>query len=58
MIGKSFQVYLEDNFYDSMVGKVVFETDKTYLIEFKLNNFLGGPHRVMFFKDQVVQYSP
>jgi hypothetical protein len=58
VIGKSYQVYLEDSFYDTMVGMVVFETDKTYLLEFKLNDFLGGTQRVMFFKDQVVQYSP
>lgn len=58
MIGKRFEVYLEDSFYNTMVGEVVFETDRTYLIEFKLNKLLGGTQRVMFFKDQVVQYSP
>lgn len=44
------------NFYDTMVGKLVFETDRTYLLEFNFNELLGGVQRVMFFKHQVEEY--
>lgn len=44
------------NYYDSMVGKCVFETAKTYVLEFKLNDSLGGLQRVTFFKHQVEEY--
>ncbi|PAE09704.1 hypothetical protein CHI02_23785 [Niallia circulans] len=57
MIGKTYQVYAEDNFYESMKGKCVFTTDKTILLEFKLSDSLGGTQRAMFFKDQVAIYS-
>lgn len=44
------------SFYHDMVGKLAFETDKTYLLEFRLNGRLGGTHRVMFPKYQLEEY--
>lgn len=48
-----FEVFADDNFYDSMVGKLVHSTPKTVVLEFKLNESLGGLQRVQFFKHQV-----
>lgn len=42
-----------NNFYNYMVGKKVMETDKTTVLEFKLNEKLGGLQRVQFFTEQL-----
>lgn len=48
-----YEVVASENYYDSMVGKLVFSTPKTVVLEFKLNKPLGGLQRVQFFKEQV-----
>lgn len=41
------------SFYHTMVGKLVHESPRTVVLEFKLNENLGGLQRVQFFKSQV-----
>lgn len=48
-----FEVFADDNFYDSMVGRLVHSSPKTVVLEFKLNESLGGLQRVQFFRNQV-----
>jgi hypothetical protein len=50
---RSFEVIDDNNFYGMMIGRLVFETPNTYMLEFKLNEVLGGTHRAMFYKHQV-----
>lgn len=47
-----FRVSEDFSFYDDMVGKLVEEFDKTYLLEFKMGPKLGGVQKVMFYKQQ------
>lgn len=53
MKGKWYTVELDDNFYEGMTGRLIYETEKTRVLEFKLNEKLGGTQRVQFFKEQV-----
>jgi len=49
-----YEVIETESFYESMVGEKVFETDKTIVLEFNMNEKLGGKQRVQFFKEQVI----
>lgn len=51
-----YEVIEEENFYHSMIGKLVYESGKTYGLEFNLNEPLGGLQRVQFFKSQLRYY--
>lgn len=51
---KWYRVDAPDNYYDEMVAYLVFESDNTMMLEFRMNEPLGGTQRVMFFKEQLV----
>ncbi|WP_156479518.1 hypothetical protein [Alkalihalobacillus trypoxylicola] len=51
---KYFEV-INDSFY--MVGQLIMESPKTYLLQFNLSPKLGGLHKVMFFKEEVREFS-
>lgn len=48
-----YRVVEESSFYHDMVGKLVYETPKTKILEFDLSSLLGGLQRVQFFNHQV-----
>jgi hypothetical protein len=55
---KYFEVTLgwDASFYSGMIGKLIGETEKSYLLEFKLKAELGNYNRVNFLKHQVKEW--
>jgi hypothetical protein len=58
MESKYFEVTLgwDENFYSGMIDKLIGETEKSYLLEFKLKAALGNYNRVNFLKHQVKEW--
>ena len=54
MKSKWYTVNLEESFYDDMTGRMVGETPKTLILEFKMSSGLGGVQTVQFWKRQLV----
>lgn len=51
---KWYTVNDEGNFYDNMTGKLVRETPITKILEFKLEQKMGGIQRVQFWKRNLI----
>lgn len=52
LIEKWYKVIDEESFYYNMTGTLIAESPNTRLLEFNFDKWLGGVHRVMFYKNQ------
>ena len=54
MLGDEVEIVHNENFYDGLIGTVIYEDESYVMVEIKIADQF--PHQVMFYKEQVKLY--
>jgi uncharacterized protein YkvS len=54
MLGDKVEIVYKENFYDGLIGTVIYEDESYVMVEITIVDQF--PHQVMFYKDQVKLY--